>query len=243
MVDVDLDGYVAAGYWTVRPVQRPAWSDIRYVADPIVSCSSCLLGGGAGPTVSWATSEFEKLDLDLGVAPDDLSRAQAWVTEHSEDVGWIRTWRSPATLLEFSDRFLRPSSTMVLGMALPTERVQTLLQTDLEDDAIGLMLSAGRAPERGGVPLGWEPVEWLQQGVTCSWTCNHLQPRVADQIELRLTADGLLPDQTHTDDVMRIVEELPKEPGPWEAFLLVRCGAEPRGPFRQLPPRPQLQPS
>lgn len=71
--------------------------------------------------------------------------------------------------------------------------------------------------------------------MTCSWTCDNLQPLVAEQIELRLTVDGLLPDQPHTDEVMRIVQDLPKEDGPWEAFLLVRYGPEPRGPFRELP--------
>lgn len=54
-------------------------------------------------------------------------------------------------------------------------------------------------------------------------------------IELRLTVDGLLPDQPHTDEVVRIVHDLPKEDGPWEAFLLVGYGPEPRGPFRELP--------
>jgi hypothetical protein len=192
--------------------------------------------------VSWA-SEFDRLDGDLGVDANDLARARAWVTEHSSAVGWLRTWNSPAPLLEFTDRFLPDGSTMVLGMALPTDRVHTLLRSDLEDDAIGQMLSAGQPPEAGGVPLGWEPVELLEQGVTCSWTCNGLQPRVAERIELRLTADGLLADQSHTDDVMRIVDLLPKEDGPWEALLLVRYGAEPHGSFRKLPPPPQAHTS
>ena len=69
------------------------------------------------------------------------------------------------------------------------------------------------------------------------WTCSNLQPKVAEQLTLHLTDCGLLADQQHADAVMSIVEHLPKEDGgEWEAFLLIRYGPEPQGPFRNLPP-------
>jgi hypothetical protein len=60
---------------------------------------------------------------------------------------------------------------------------------------------------------------------------------VAEQLTLHLTDCGLLADQQHADAVMSIVEHVPKEDGgEWEAFLLIRYGPEPQGPFRNLPP-------
>ena len=49
VMEVDLQEYVAGGYWVVRQSQRAQWCDDRYVADPIVSCSCCLLRSAAGP--------------------------------------------------------------------------------------------------------------------------------------------------------------------------------------------------
>ncbi|HEX6657420.1 MAG TPA: hypothetical protein VF065_05025, partial [Ilumatobacter sp.] len=45
----------------------PPWCDGRYVADPILSCSGCLLGGAAGPEPSWS-STFDETAAYLGVA-------------------------------------------------------------------------------------------------------------------------------------------------------------------------------
>jgi hypothetical protein len=233
-VDVDLGRCVAGGYWIVRPARRPPWCDPLHVADPILSCSGCLLGGAAGPEASWSAT-FDETAAYLGVAADDVPMARAWVAERDDDVGWVNTWPSPGPLLEFVEQFIPDGTAMVLGVALSAERARAWVGDGPGDDAIEMMLARAAPPEPGGVPIGWEPVEWLPQGVTCSWTCNLLQPLVAEQIELRLTDEGLLPDQAHTDEVMRIVEELPKEDGPWEAFLLVRYGAEPTGPFRELP--------
>jgi hypothetical protein len=232
---VDLADYVAAGYWLARPVARPPWFfDQRFVADPIASCSGCLLGGGAGPEVSWSSS-FDEAASDLGVRPEKLPPARAWVADHADDVGHLHTWRSPQPLFEFVERFISPSSVMVLGLALTTERARAWGRKPV--DAMKELLAAGQPPAPGGTVLGWEPVEWLEQGVGCSWTCNNLQPMVAQQLTLHVTDCGLLPDQQHADAVMSIVEHLPKEDGgDWEAFLLIRYGPEPRPPFRNLRP-------
>jgi len=232
-VAVEWDDYVAAGYWIARPVHRPSWCDERFVADPIVSCSACLLGGGAGPEVAWS-SGFDESALDLGVASADLADARRWVENHGPLVDFLGTWTSPAPLLDFASRFIAEGTVTVLGVALPTERARRYGKDP--SDAMEQMLSNCQALAPGGMPLGWEPVEWLEQGVTCSWTCNGLQPKVAEQFDLELTSDGLLPSQTHADAVMEIIDPLPKESGPWEAFLLVRYGPEPHGPFRELPP-------
>jgi hypothetical protein len=231
-VDVDLGGYVAGGYWLVRPAARPAWCDARYVADPLVSCSGCLLRGGVGPSKDgWCS--FEDDAADLGVSAERVADARAWVVDHDDLVGPEHTWSSPAPLLEFVERFIANGPVMVLGVALPAEQARAWAGSSW-GGPIAELLTRGAPPAPGGVPLGWEPVECHAHAVMCSWTCNSLQDEVAEQIELRFTKDGLLPDQTHADEVMRVVDTLDKEIGPWAAFLLVRYGPEPRGPFREL---------
>jgi hypothetical protein len=237
-VDVDLGDYVAGGYWVVWPVMRWEGHDTRYIADPIVSCSGCLLGGGAGPTkVVDGWYSFEETAGRLGVAPDREAEAKAWVAEHDDLVGETHTWSSPTVLVEFVERFIPDRSAMVLGVALPRGRARAW-KGDPIDGGIEELLDSGAPPAAGGVPLGWEPVEVHPYAVMCSWTCNDLQPEVAERIGLRLTAEGLLADQEHADEVMHILADVDKEPGPWEALLLVRYGPEPRGPFRQ-PPEPE----
>jgi hypothetical protein len=231
-VDVDLGGYMAGGYWLVRPAARPAWCDPRYVADPLVSCSGCLLRRGVGPSKDgWCV--FEESAADLGVSAEHVADARAWVVEHDAMVGPEHTWSSPAPLLEFVERFIADGSVTVLGVALPTEQARGWDSYGW-GGPIAQLLAQGAPLAPGGVPLGWEPVECHAHAVMCSWTCNSLQEQVAEQIELRLNGDGLVPDQAHADEVMRIVDTLDKEIGPWAAFLLVRYGPEPRGPFRML---------
>lgn len=191
----------------MRPARRQARSDRRYVADPILSCSGCLLDGAAGPEASWSSS-FDETAGHLRVAPDDVPRARTWVAERDHDVGWLTTWTSPVTLLEFVERFIPDGSATVLGVALNAGHARRWLGEERPNDAIATMLARGAPPEPGGVPLGWEPVEWLTQGVACSWTCNSLQPLVAEQIELRLTPDGLLPDQRFSREFLDDVHDL-----------------------------------
>jgi hypothetical protein len=237
-VDVDLGDYVAGGYWVVWPMTRWEGYDGRFVADPIVSCSGCLLRGGAGPTkVVDGWYPFEETAGRLGVAADAVADAKSWVAERDDLVGETHTWSSPVPLVEFVERFIPDGSAMVLGVALPRQRERAWTGSPL-DGGIEALLDGGASPATGGVPLGWEPVEVHPYAVMCSWTCNDLQPEVAERVELRLTGDGLLADQEHADEVMRIVAGLDKEPGPWEAFLLIRYGPEPRGPFRP-PPEPE----
>jgi hypothetical protein len=231
--DVDLSEYVAAGYWITVPIVRPGWCDPQFVADPVISSSGCLLGGGTGPPVPWGT-DVDDYIARLGVASADIARARGWVEDHEADVGFFHTWRSPEPLAEFLERFIPAGAAMIAGLALPAERAHGC---EREDDAMVGLLASGQPLAAGGTPLGWEPVEWAQQGICCSWTCNRLQEDVAEQVDLRLTECGLLADQRHADEVMAVVEHLPKEDwGAWEAFLLVRYGPEPRGPFRVLPP-------
>ena len=235
-VDVDLGGYVAGGYWLVRPAARPAGCDARFVADPILSCSGCLLRGGVGPSKDgWCS--FEENAADLGVAGERVDDARAWVVEHDGLVGAEHTWRSPAPLLEFVERFIAGRSVFVLGVALPAAQARAWAGVSWGGPIADLLASGGPLAS-GGVPLGWEPVE-------CHARCNvQLGPatpcRKGRRPDRAASHRGWAgpPDQTHADEVMRVVDTLDKEISPWAAFLLVlrprTGGTLPRARLRRL---------
>ena len=100
-----------------------------------------------------------------------------------------------APLLEFVERFIAGRSVFVLGVALPAAQARAWAGVSW-GGPIADLLASGEPLASGGVPLGWEPVE-------CHARCNvQLGPatpcrkEVAAQIELRLTEDGLVPDQS-----------------------------------------------
>lgn len=76
----------------------------------------------------------------------------------------------------------------------------------------------------------WEPLCADVGGIGCSWTCNHLQSDVDAVAALGLNAHGRIERRDDARRAMDTLDQLEgKEPGLWEAFLLVEYRSDSTG--------------
>lgn len=203
-----------AGYVLARPK----------AGHPRVSVSHCL--ASLGPPVPWASTSDEDL-VSLGVAVEQLPAARQWLDDSSSDVEFYNVWREVAPLQEFASRFLQSATDVrLLGVGLPDDRVDRFLAdheaTIGQPDGIFELLSSGRRLDEGGAELGWEPICVEAGGISCSWVCNGLPEDIGGKVPFALNGHGLLADQVIARQVMAALWAEPgKEPGLWEAVLLV----------------------
>lgn len=218
---------VAAGYPGVRPVQRPAGMDARYVREPFVDLASDLVP--VGPRVTWAGADVDQYLSDLGVPVGALDSAKAWLDDLERRGGLLRfdVCRAPGDVAEFSERFV-PDGLAVLGVALAADQVDEFLaahRAGLGDEPGIVTLLAERAPLAPGFrPLGYEPVSVHYGGLSCSWTCNALQAGVADATGVVPNEHGFIDTADQAAAVMAYLADpaVGKEDGIWRAWLVVR---------------------
>ena len=221
-------GHVAAASVGVRPAPRPAGLDARYVRDPMIDLARDVVPIGPRPT--WAGDDLDGDLLALGVRPDALAEAAAWIDQLDRAGGILHpdVCRSPAHVAEFAERFV-PDGLAVLGVGLAADQVDGFLAERaafLGEGADGLvqMLRDRRPLVPGYRVLGYEPVSVHYGGLNCSWTCNHLQGRVAEATGIEPNEHGFLDGAEEAAAVMAFLADpaVGKEPGIWRAWLVVR---------------------
>lgn len=229
---MDAAGTFAAGYLGVYSHRRPAGMDVRYVRDPLLSVSRCLVD--LAPAVSWGSRAYEEDLASVGVDRRDLAEARAWADQKEREgrLVYPALCRSPADVAEFIERFTpaavrRPA---IVGIGLPAGARSGFLASpgvaDGPRQGVAVLLEEQERLVPGFEPLGYEPLVSEYDALGCSWTCNGLQAAVAGALGIEPNGEGFL---ATAEEARAVVEYLASpavatEPGVWWPWLVVRYG-------------------
>jgi hypothetical protein len=212
--DAPPGGFVAGGYFIVRPATRSGSMSADLVPDRIITVSDCIADTapdtwGIAWTVDPMDSRRDKAAA-FGVHGADLDALIAWATAafDSGRVGWPGMFLDLDAALDFRRTFLPAGiETAVVGIALPARLRDRFVEATRPAPGSGVpgvvhAVLACASPAEGGRPLGFDVLGWDCSGFH-SYLCNGLEVEFERVLGVTPNATGFFDSQ---DDATRCAE-------------------------------------
>jgi hypothetical protein len=224
---------VAGGYLLVVPFVVPEWLANPRLPALMISADAFLAAIGPGP---WALPWVDQCEThrqeraDFGIDDATLPDVSAWVEEMREagEWAWPRIFTGLEPAREFLDRFHPTGAPKIVGLGLPPEFLDEVLDEHPDVPGMGVdgyieTLRRRQPLAEGGVELGYEILGEEPGGDFDSWHVNHLEPLVHRELGIAVNQYGLI---DNLDAARRAAEfigqpDVPAEPVSWRPWLLV----------------------
>jgi hypothetical protein len=231
---IDLNAYVAGGYFLVRSVTRDADRSPDLLPERLLSLSRCIC---PAVEIVWGWNGQEQVHaLDFGVPEHKLADLRAWST--SETVDFPNVFLTLAAARQFAEDFLPEQEHLhLLGIGLPVGLIndflrhkQTVYDAHLGQSreiiyGVSYMAKQRQPLPPGGQSLGYEVLSY-DMNINCSWLCNGIERDMADQFGICPNQHGLI--ATH-DEALQVYAWIAEdeqrgtraEPEPYYPWLVV----------------------
>jgi hypothetical protein len=239
---MDLDDFVAAGYFLARVSDRQPWMSAELLPERILSACDCICTFFPDTwAMDWSSSPAQRRKgaLAFQIPEERMPNVVSWANGSFERVfGWPRVLysledaRAARTLLDPA-----VDGVILFALGLPTDLAGSFLDSAKPPPqkegyapvgATGYfqMVSRGQRLAEGGSPLGFEPLSTWMGLLTHSWLCNGLEKQLHDQVGLTPNSDGFVADVDGARDCVRRIRagEVKSEPEEWFPWLVVRYG-------------------
>ncbi|MBI1277350.1 MAG: hypothetical protein GC179_04405 [Anaerolineaceae bacterium] len=236
MDNIDLNDYVAGGYFVAKPIQRETWMSVDLLPEQITTLSSCLNKSKVQIYWGWHTDNPSERIAELGISNEKLDNFKRWSA--SDEVGFPNVFYTLQVAQSFIAEFLSYTSEFsVFGVGLPKAIVAKFLidnqqklhhrETNTFSNELygtNLVLSHLEPLKPNGNILGFEILSYMYSNLDHSLLCNYLEREIFQIFGIRPNQYGLI--QTYKD-AMKIYEwmwedENRGEPEPYYPWLIVQ---------------------
>jgi hypothetical protein len=194
-------GFVAGGYFVVRPAARSGTMSSDLLPERILTVCDCIADSAPGTwgiawTVDSADSRRDRAAL-FGLHGADLDAFISWSTSGCDSgrVGWPGMFLDLDAARELRRTFLPAGvETVVLGLALPAQLRDRFVEATRPAAGMGVpgvvqAVVSGAHPAQGGRPLGFDVLGWDCSGFH-SYLCNGLEVEFERALGMRPNARG-----------------------------------------------------
>lgn len=236
-MDVDLNDYVAGGYFVVKYSDR-GFSKSDLMPERVISISNCI---GKKFKIYWGWDVLQNRQdiLDFGIPEAKLSAFEAWAKDEVS-ITFPGVFYSLQAAREFSTAFLTSAQDVVLvGIGLPNNMVDGYLagnpQTGYDPvkqtyhaDLYGVNYVLHQKGRLTGVgkAIGFEIVG-ENFGLSCSWLCSNIEKDVNELFDIHPNQYGLIDSYEDAIKVHNWIAEdetgdVRGEPEPYYLWLIVQ---------------------
>jgi hypothetical protein len=239
---VDLNDFVAAGYFLARLSDRHSWMSAELLPERILSACGCICTFFPDSwALGWSSSPAERSKgaTAFHIPEDRISDVMSWAEiSFGKVFGWPRVLysledaRAARTLLDPSVDGLT-----LFALGLPTDLASAFLdaakpppQTEgyAPVGATGYFQCVARRERlaEGGSFLGFDLLSTRMGVLSHSWLCNGLDTQLHEKVGLLPNAHGFIDSLDVARDCVRRIHagELKCEPEEWFPWLVVRYG-------------------
>lgn len=209
---IDLNDYVAGGYYIGAYTSRPEYKD-SYLPEQVVSVSECRGDVTAISLLNYDDETYLDHLVKQGVERDKLAEAQIWYdTNRNRAISYPDGFNSLAVAQEFASKFMSlRKDHFIVGIGLHRSFAKTFVEENdkhiakhMSDEQFerphltrGEPFGANKIVrqylplETNGNPLGFEPVAYFI-GFSCNYICNVDQFAMVEDLQAYPNEYGLI---------------------------------------------------
>jgi hypothetical protein len=230
---------VAGGYMLVVPFVVGEWLANPRLPARMITADAYLAAIGPGLwALPWVNERdtYREEQATFGIDDAALPEVFAWVDKKRNlgEWSWPRIFTALEPAREFLDRFHPSGAPTIVGLGLPIEFVDEVLEEHPDVTGVGVdgyveMLRRRQPLAAGGLEMGYEILGEEPGGDFDSWHVNGLEPLVHRDLGIVVNEYGLI---DNLDTARRAAEyigrpDVPAEPVSWRPWLLVCYGRSP----------------
>jgi hypothetical protein len=239
----DREMFVSAGFYIVRTIPRPDYTDPRLIPDRVVTVSSCI-GEFAPDTwcIEWSNdSEAERVATakHFGLGEQQMYCLISEMTEAFDiEFGWPNVIWNIEFARSIAKSFLADTPDVrIIELGLQNEYIEAFCRGREPEQHAGFA-PVGRQGihqailrmqpiERTDLSLGFEPL-LSDDELSCSWLCNGLETAVAEDLQILPNDHGLIGTFEEAKAAVAYIgrDEVGAEPGLWLPWLIIDHSVE-----------------
>lgn len=234
-MNIDLNDYVAGGYFVVKYSDHGFWkSDL--LPERVISLSGCF-GEKLDIVWGWEPEKAKQQAIDFGIAADKIELFRQWCFGKGPSALYKLDFAQ-----EFVTQFLDDANDyLIIGIALPKALVKDFLlenkqQTfyteeqvykDSELVSVSYVLTVGSPLPIGGNICGFEVLSFYTYDFGHSWLCSNIEKQMKELFGIHPNQYGLIDSD---QDAMKVYEWIAEdeqqggraEPEPYHPWLIVQ---------------------
>ena len=219
--------YVSGGYYVVKLISRPSGVS-EILPDHLLTLSNCFTTV-LTDIIRLQWDDYEKVTeaiaeeaTEFGIPETQIAELVCWAkTQHNSN---YLVYSDVAPALELLNRFVKDSTTRVVGIALHQsllESFQSQLPKDVNKGLGSLeLINECQPPADGGNPVGFEPLGFEATHFH-SWLCHYAPGQVYKRFGIRPNQLGLIDKLGDARKVNEYLLQTGAEPAIWEPWLVL----------------------
>lgn len=218
---INLDDYIAGGYYISHYMSRPVWMVETLIPDSYLSLSGCI--SDRLPVASVWQDGIPTEAKNLGMTEELWELFKEWSNANlHQQFGYPDTFYKKQVAQSVLDQYFPiPNQLRVMGIALHKSRVQNFLETHKESgDYYGVykVLSELQPLTEGAIVHGLEVLGY-ENGISHSWLCYSMESHCNHDLGICPNDAGLLEEQEA--DVANVYVSDKEAGWNWQPWLIV----------------------
>ncbi len=226
--DIQLDDYVAGGYFITKYVEREKWMSVDLLPPKLLSVSELIATlAPTNPNLSHRPSDSYE---QYGIAPETIPDVMKWWTENiQKEIGWQETFYELGFAQQFVKRFVtKREAIAILGVAVHRKYIELILEDYDPKTACGVeeVVARGLSPVRGDV-LGFDILSYEYCRFD-SWITPSYPQVIFEDLHIRPNQYGFidtLEAADRCDEFMSADDDMALH-GWWLPWLIIRYPLE-----------------
>lgn len=233
-MDVELNDYIAGGYFVVKYSYDGFWKS-ELMPERVISLSECI-GETLDIVWGWNLEKYEHQAVEFGISANMMAAFREWCG--GKEPGALY---SLDIAREFIAEFLTDTSDVVLvGIAMNKDMVDGFLATNKQKvyfanehvykefiHGVNYVLREGKLLPAGSNLLGFELVGYSYNNLGHSWLCSGIEKEMHELFGIRPNQYGLIDSYEDAKKVYEWIAEdemqgTRAEPEPYYPWLLVQ---------------------